>query len=99
MDYNTTLSFHIEITELKDFVNMKISEHEIYPIQGRLVFKTMKDAVIGAGVNPFLIAQNKAVKDLYYEKYYNLYPHPEYKDKYIPAFSINKEISTILKVH
>ncbi len=86
MDDKPSIDYHIEITELKEFLNGQINKNIITINQGMLVFESMKEAVIGASIKPFLEAQAKEVMDSYYEKYFRLEHHPDYKDKYIPGF-------------
>ena len=86
MNKTSPTDFHIELTGLKDFVNDQIEAGRLDSIQGKQVFKSLKDAVIGAEIKPFLQAPVNNDSSSYYEKYYNLERHPEYAASHIPDF-------------
>ena len=103
MDNISPVDYHIEVTELKDFVNEQIETGNLGSIQGMVVFRGLKDAFIGASVKPFLIAPAKGESDSYYEKYYGIEKHTEYAEKYIPGFfSLNRDyydLDSILNIY
>ncbi len=86
MNKISTTDYHIELTELRNFVNEQIETGSLDYVQGMIVFKSLKDAVIGAEIKPFLQAPAKGESNSYYEKYYNAVRHPEYATRIIPDF-------------
>jgi len=86
MNKTSLPEYHIELTELRNFVNNQMETGKLDPVQVMVVFKSLKDAVIGTGIKPFLSAPAKGESNSYYEKYYNLERHPEYSTSNIPEF-------------
>lgn len=86
MNKISTTDYHIELTELRNFVNEQIEAGSLDSVQGTIVFESLKDAVIGAEIKPFLQAPAKGESSSYYEKYYNAERHPEYATRIIPDF-------------
>jgi DNA-directed RNA polymerase delta subunit len=86
MNKTSLPEYHIELTELRNFVNNQIETGKLDSVRGMVVFKSLKDAVMGTEIKPFLSAPAKGESNSYYEKYYNLERHPEYATKNIPEF-------------
>ena len=86
MNKISTTDYLIELTELRGFVNEQIEDGSLDSVQGMIVFKSLKDAVIGAEIKPFVQAPAKGQSSSYYEKYYKAEHHPEYAIRIIPDF-------------
>ena len=103
MNKTSLPEYHIELTELRNFVNNQIETGKLDTVRGMVVFKSLKDAVIGTGIKPFLSVPAKGESNSYYEKYYNLERHPEYATKNIPEFFSNEkdfyDLDAILNIY
>ncbi len=103
MNRTSPTDYHIELTELRNFVNEQIEAGKLDSIQGMIVFKRFKDSVIGAEIKPFLQAPAKGESSSYYEKYYNAVRHPEYATRIIPDFFSSGndfyDLDVILDIH
>lgn len=78
------VDYHIELSSIRDFVNGYIQSNNVIPFNGHAIFKSMKKAVIGSEIMPFLFAPTDGKPDNYYDKYVRL--ENEYSLKSIPDF-------------